>query len=166
MPTFGHLLFAPAAFRAERLKPHETATLLVCSMLPDFDIVAAAVLHRPLFAFHREITHSMLFLSPFVLAWLLTRSRLAACAAFGVASHLALDVLDNGGIPLFAPWSWHPVALGLWRGAGLDHLDRFFWPDRFVADKLCLTLFLGWAAWVVIARTRPAPTLDRGSAAE
>lgn len=155
MPTVGHLLFAAPAFRAERLKKHEIAIVLAASILPDVDLLAGRLIGNE-WAFHRVMTHSLVFVLAFALLHLAVRRRETLLALGGVVSHLALDALDDGGVPLFWPLSPRRVALGFWRGTSIYdmNLAGILRPRNFVADKLCLLVFAVWFAWLSAAALR------------
>src|SRR5256885_3590707 len=150
MPTVGHLLFAAPAFRAERLRTHEVAVLLVASMPPDAAILIGWLIGNT-WAFHRVLTHSLVFVAAFALVHAIVRRRETMLALGGVASHLALDLLDDGGIPLLWPLTGHHFALGFWRGTSVYDINGtgILRHGNFVADKLCAIFFLGWASWLL-----------------
>lgn len=129
------------------------ATLMIASNLPDLDVLVFAT-GTPSVAFRRGWTHGILAqaLLPLLLTGavlLVSRLRIRtndepihagwvlALAYIGVISHVLLDLLNNYGVRLLAPFSWH------W----------FYGDSVFIIDPwLWLVLGVG----IVIARRRNA----------
>src|SRR5262245_6834033 len=109
-----------------RKQPRFWFTVILCSILPDFDVIGAkfGVLYGDLWG-HRGMTHSLLFAAVVGsgLALLLeeeigSRLRLAGLLFVVTASHGVLDALTNGGlgVAFFSPFDrsryffpWHPI---------------------------------------------------------
>jgi inner membrane protein len=129
MPSvFSHAVFSSALGAAYARGPMPRrfwALAALCSVVPDFDVVAFAfgVPYASMWG-HRGITHSLAFallLGCATAAIVKAERSFASLAAFftvATASHAALDMLTNGGLGVaaFAPFSaarffapWRPV---------------------------------------------------------
>jgi inner membrane protein len=136
MPTiFSHAIFSTAlgaAYATEPMPKRFWFLAVMCSVLPDFDVIAfnLGIPYRSVWG-HRGFTHSLLFavLAGCVIAWsafpqeelaTIKRSRISLGIFFSVAtiSHLALDSLTNGGLGVAALWPlentrffapWRPI---------------------------------------------------------
>lgn len=136
MPTiFSHAIFSSAlgaAYATEPMPKRFWFLAAMCSVLPDFDVVAfwLGIPYRSVWG-HRGFTHSLLFavLAGCIIAWsafrreelaAMNRSRASLAIFFilATASHLALDTLTNGGLGVAAFWPienaryfapWRPI---------------------------------------------------------
>lgn len=136
MPTiFSHAILSTAlgaAYATEPMPKRFWFLAAMCSVLPDFDVLAfnLGIPYRSVWG-HRGFTHSLLFavLAGCVIAWTafrqeesvtMKRSRTSLAIFFSVAtiSHLALDSLTNGGLGVAALWPfenaryfapWRPI---------------------------------------------------------
>ena len=134
------------------------ATLMIASNLPDIDVLVFAT-DTPSVTFRRGWTHGIAAqaLLPVVLAgimWLVARRRpdgrdhplhlgwMLALAYLGVSSHVLLDLLNNYGVRLLAPFNW-----------------RWFYGDAVFIIDPWLWLVLGGG--IVFARRRSSPAPAR-----
>ncbi|MBP6824667.1 MAG: metal-dependent hydrolase [Acidobacteria bacterium] len=136
MPTiFSHAIFSSAlgaAYATEPMPKRFWLLAALCSVLPDFDVIAfgLGIPYRSVWG-HRGITHSLLFavLVGCAIAWTafraqelatMKRSRVSLAIFFSLAttSHLMMDSLTSGGlgVALFAPFEnsryfapWRPI---------------------------------------------------------
>jgi inner membrane protein len=171
VPTvFSHAVAAVAMGQFQTGKPLPAGFwrwTVVCSMLPDADVVGFAfgIRYADLLG-HRGLSHSFLFaaVTGCLVAALLTRrahgsrrARLAVHFSLVTASHALLDALTDGGlgVALFAPFSreryflpWRPIEVspigaGFFSARGADVLLselRWIWMPSVVAAMA------GWAS--------------------
>jgi membrane-bound metal-dependent hydrolase YbcI (DUF457 family) len=99
-----------------------TWAAMLGAVFPDSDIIRDVLSRDPLLiiTWHRSITHSLLCLPAFALGlaaltrWFVRRRRwecpsfalLALVYAAGILSHILLDLLNNFGTMIWAPFSW------------------------------------------------------------
>jgi inner membrane protein len=131
MPSVGHVAVALAAARARRSPAGVpiaawVVLLVVCSCLPDLDIIAFSfgIPYEAPFG-HRGAAHSLVFaaicgLLLGLVAWAMSLPAvtLAAAAALVMATHGLLDTLTDGGLGVALLWplsnaryfaSWRPI---------------------------------------------------------
>jgi inner membrane protein len=131
MPSVGHIAVGLAAARARRSPAGVPAAawvvlLVVCSCLPDLDIIAFSfgIPYEAPFG-HRGATHSLAFaaicgLLLGLVAWAMSLPpvHLGAAAALVMATHGLLDTLTDGGLGIALLWpfsnaryfaSWRPI---------------------------------------------------------
>lgn len=136
MPTiFSHAIFSSAlgaAYATEPMPKRFWFLAAMCSVLPDFDVIAfgLGIPYRSVWG-HRGFTHSLLFavLAGCVIAWtafrreelaMMNRSRTSLALFFilAIASHLILDSMTSGGLGVAAFWPvessryfapWRPI---------------------------------------------------------
>ncbi|MBZ5532454.1 MAG: metal-dependent hydrolase [Acidobacteriia bacterium] len=129
---FTHALVGAALGQAAspglQKQPSFWATTIVCSMLPDVDVIGFSFgIHYGDLWGHRGMTHSLLFAAVVggLLAWVLGKTArerwwLAVFLFLVTASHGALDAMTNGGlgIAFFSPFDttryffpWRPIAV-------------------------------------------------------
>lgn len=133
-----------------RLTPHATPILLLAANAPDIDVVAALGGQAALLRWHRDFTHSLLFAPLLAFAAVALVNAVARknrpfteglwggflAALIGVGSHLLLDLTNNYGIRLLAPFSGH------W----------FAWDTVFVADPYIWAILLLAAAFPLLSK--------------
>ncbi len=175
MPSFiVHGLIPPLILLAFRLAPPRAVLwMLPFTWLPDLDYVVGI---------HRATTSNLLFLLPFVVAWLGWRktrptwSPYAGVAAFYVASHLAMDLFAGGIVPFWPFWDRtfflhfevivdtstnQPVPISdVGTQQGAPEVARYFqWISPIETAMLALTAAVGLGFLVYRWRTGRWPTL-------
>ena len=159
MDNICHTL-AGAAFGEAGLKRRTrfgSATLMIASNLPDLDVLVF-VTSTPAVAFRRGWTHGVAaqLLLPVVLTAVMllaahrwpgdgNRGRghvgwLLALSYLGVVLHVLMDLLNNYGVRLLAPFDW-----------------RWFYGDALFIIDPWLWLLLGVGIWLARRRRRPSP---------
>ena len=166
---------ADAAAHCSGSDPVARAAITACTlgaMFPDIDVFAGPIAHNPLaiIEWHRNITHSLVMLPIWALLLAgvslpLARrlgwkppsfSRLAVIYAFGLASHVFLDVITNFGTMVWSPlnysrvaWDWlFIVDLGFSGMALLAQLVAWCYRDR---AKFGLRAGMVWFLFLLIA---------------
>ena len=124
-----------------RFAPDATPILLIAANAPDCDVVTYFGGPAAIFHWHRNFTHSLPFslimaVASVLLVRAFTRKRVAWLGAIGIAwlgvlSHLLLDLTNDYGVRLFAPFSQEWL-----------HWDITFVLDPILWAVLLLALFL------------------------
>jgi inner membrane protein len=159
-----------AANRKLRQRPVFWAVAVLCSILPDFDVIGFqfGVRYGDLWG-HRGMTHSLLFAAATAAAFAILlehkaheRWRLAGLLFLIAASHGVLDALTNGGlgVAFFSPFDrhryffpWRPIWVSpiggraLFSSRALQVMEHESW---IWAPALALSV----AMWVIRGRIR------------
>ena len=151
MDNITHSLAGVMLSRAglNRWYPRATLLLVLCSNIPDADIVTRALGPVPYLDYHRHLTHALavaplMALLPVALLRWLDRGKPFAwlpamgVATFGVLVHLFLDYWNNYGIRLLLPFSSE------WFG-----LDSVYVVDFWILAVLGLAIVAPWLSRLV-----------------
>jgi inner membrane protein len=143
-----------------RWHPRATLLLVLCSNIPDADIVTLALGPLPYLDYHRHLTHALVVaplmaLPPVALLRWLDRGRpfawfpALAIATLGVLVHLFMDSWNNYGVRLLLPFSAEWFAL-----------DGLYVVDPWILAVLALALAAPWLSRLVASEigSRQKPT--------
>jgi membrane-bound metal-dependent hydrolase YbcI (DUF457 family) len=167
---------APASVLAVQTERRRWLTIgMTAAVLPDIDVLFAAVPFIGAYIEHRGVSHSVAFSVVAGLAmWLLSsawqaaracRGKLALTVTLSVLSHTLLDGLTNrrAGVQLWAPFStepvifhWQPISVG-YGPSGLGRLTAIVLVE-IVWVVLPAACIIGLALWLKRSPTRVAPT--------
>lgn len=115
---------------------------LIGGFLPDVDSITF-LLKIKWNKGHRKITHSLLFLAPFVILSFINPFFLPL--AVGILTHYVTD-LDYWGIPLFYPFTNKYYSINK-----VDHTKSFDSPDKYLKDFFKKRGKRFWIEWGLLA---------------